>query len=214
MLGLCFGAYELLGVFQGCFQYNEHPLPYQSHTHLNSGETREENEEKSREQPEEKSSDSSEKTENFDEENLELSKSGPCSCTSTIEDLFDDDTRAILRNTKKLTERKRFILEKPINKFTVSTSLMSLNRDESILFNYIDDLTSNNRFQKFKSEDEIAETSFEGRISSKHCNDYRRNKRSSGDSTYYRKHNEQNGNSSSMNVDMNEAKVFFISAAT
>jgi hypothetical protein len=29
VLGLCFGAYELLGVFQGCFHYQDHPLPYQ-----------------------------------------------------------------------------------------------------------------------------------------------------------------------------------------
>ena len=33
MLGLCFGAYELLGVFQGCFSY-DHPLPYHSHQSL------------------------------------------------------------------------------------------------------------------------------------------------------------------------------------
>lgn len=33
VLGLCFGAYELLGVFQGCFSY-DHPLPYQSHQSL------------------------------------------------------------------------------------------------------------------------------------------------------------------------------------
>ena len=30
VLGLCFGAYELLGVFQGCFQYNDHQIPYRS----------------------------------------------------------------------------------------------------------------------------------------------------------------------------------------
>jgi hypothetical protein len=210
VLGLCFGAYELLGVFQGCFQYNEHPLPYQPHQHLNSGESKDENEENRQENE----SESGETKENADE-NLDSLKSGPCSCYSTADDIFDDDTKTILSSTKK--PPKRFVFDKPISKFTVSTSLMSLNRDESNLFNYIDDI-NNNKFHKFRGEDEeIAETAFEKISSSKCSNDNRRSnkkRRNSSDLALYRKHNEHSENSSSVNVDINNKKIFFISAAT
>lgn len=206
MLGLCFGAYELLGVFQGCFQYNEHPLPYQPHHHLNNGESKDDNEET----PQENETESGENKENA-EETLDSLKSGPCSCYSTADDVFDDDTKTILKSSKK--PPKRFVFDKPISKFTISTSLMSLNRDESNLFNYIDDI-NNNKFQKFRGEDEIAETEIS---SSKYSNDSRRSnkkRRNSSDLALYRKHNEHSENSSSVNVDINNKKIFFISAAT
>ena len=207
VLGLCFGAYELLGVFQGCFQYNEPPLPYQPQ--LTNGELKDENDdinEKNKEQQNENEVDGSEAI----DESLDTTNSGPCSCIS--DDVFDDDTLTILRKSKRLIERKRFILERPISKFTVSTSLMSLNRDESSLFNYIDDL-SINKFHKFRGEqEEIAETSFDNISSS---NDIRKNRRrNSSDLALYRKHNEHSENSSSVNVDINNKKIFFISAAT
>lgn len=219
VLGLCFGAYELLGVFQGCFQYNEHPLPYQPHQQFNSGETKDENDEQSNESKKEYQSENdaedSETNEKNDESNLESIKSGSCSVYSTADDIFDDDTRTILKNSKKPIERKRFVFDKPISKFTVSTSLMSLNRDESSLFNYIDDINNNNKFYKFKEEDEgIAETTND-EISSNNINDKRKKKRrNSSDIALYRKHNEHSGSSSSVNVDFNNKKIFFISAAT
>lgn len=214
MLGLCFGAYELLGVFQGCF-HNEHPLPYQPHNHLNSGDSKDESDE-AKEKSKEQLSDNELEGAEVNEDGLEESKSGPCSCYSTSDDVFDDDTRRILQNSRRLIERKRFILEKPISKFTVSTSLMSLNRDESNLFNYIDDISNHNKFRKFKGEDEeIAETSFDDITSSRVYNDYRKKKRrNSSDLAFNRKHNEQSETSSSVNVDINKTKIFFISAAT
>ena len=216
VLGLCFGAYELLGVFQGCFQYNEHPLPYQPHHHFNSIETKDENDEQLSENKKEHQCESevegSEANYQADEQNLNSIKSGPCSCYSTADDVFDDDTRTILKSTKKPIERKRFVFDKPISKFTVSTSLLSLNRDESNLFNYIDDI-NNNKFYKFK-EEEIAETSFERIISSRLSNDIRKKSRNSSDIALNRKHNEHSETSSSVNVDINNKKIFFISAAT
>lgn len=219
VLGLCFGAYELLGVFQGCFQYNEHPLPYQPHHHFNSGDTKDENDEQlsetKKEHQCESEVESSEANYNPDEQNLDSIKSGPCSCYSTTaDDVFDDDTRTILRSTKKPIERKRFVFDKPISKFTVSTSLLSLNRDESNLFNYIDDI-NNNKFYKFKEEDEIVETSFDRIISSRLSNDSRKKKRrNSSDIELIQKHNEHSETSSSVNVDINNKKIFFISTAT
>lgn len=221
VLGLCFGAYELLGVFQGCFQYNEHQLPYQPHHHFKeSFDTKDDNEENigetnKEQQCEESEVDSPEANETSDEKSLESVKSGPCSCYSTADDVFDDDTRTILRSSKKSIERKRFAFDKPISKFTVSASLMSLNRDESNLFNYID-VVNNNKFYKFRGEDEIAETTF-SRISSTEINndDKRRNRRqSASDIALNRKHNEHSENSSSVNVDINNKKIFFISSAT
>lgn len=214
MLGLCFGAYELLGVFQGCFQYNEHPLPYQPHHHF-----KDDGEEQSRREHQCENEVEGESNERSDEPNLDSINSGPCSCYSTADDVFDDDTKSILRSTKKPIERKRFVFDKPISKFTVSTSLMSLNRDESNLnlFNYIDDI-NNNKFYKFRGEDDgIAETSIDQISSSKISNDSRNTKRrnSSDIATTYRKHhNEHSETSSSVNVDINNKKIFFISAAT
>jgi hypothetical protein len=221
VLGLCFGAYELLGVFQGCFQYNEHPLPYQPHHHFNNGDIKDDNEEqlseKTKEHPSDNDADGLEANEKADECSLE-SKSGPCSCYSTADDVFDDDLRTIL-STKKAIERKRFVFDKPISKFTVSTSLLSLNRDESSLYNYIDDVNSNqrrNKFHKFRSEGEgIAETVFDQISSSKNSNESKNtNQRYSSDIALYRKHNEHSESSSSVNVDINNKKIFFISAAT
>lgn len=222
VLGLCFGAYELLGVFQGCFQYNEHQLPYQPHHHFKeSFDTKDDNEEtlskaNKEQQCEESEVDAPEAHETSDEQNLDSVKSGPCSCYSTADDIFDDDTKTILRSSKKSIERKRFVFDKPISKFTVSASLMSLNRDESNLFNYIDDV-NNNKFYKFRGEDEeIAETTFNRISSTEISNDDKRgNKRhNSSDIALYRKHNEHSENSSSVNVDINNKKIFFISAAT
>jgi hypothetical protein len=222
VLGLCFGAYELLGVFQGCFQYNEHPLPYQPHHHFNSGDTKDDNEEQlsetRKEHPCDNETECSEANEKADEGSLESIKSGPCSCYSTADDVFDDDLRTIL-STKRPIERKRFVFDKPISKFTVSTSLMSLNRDESSLYNYIDDINNNrtnNKFYKFRSEQEgIAETAFDQISSSKVINDSgKTNRRNSSDIALYRKHNEHSESSSSVNVDINNKKIFFISAAT
>lgn len=219
VLGLCFGAYELLGVFQGCFQYNEHPLPYQPHHHhFNSGcDTKDDDEEElnesTKEQQEEgeEEEEGSEANEETDEAHLDSIKSGPCSVISTTDDVFDDDTRTILRSSKRPAERKRFV--KPISKFTVSTSLMSLNRDESNLFNYIDDINNNhNKFYKFKGEeDEIAETSFDKIICS---NESRARKWLTSDLALHRIHNEHSETSSSVNMDINNKKIFFISAAT
>jgi hypothetical protein len=214
VLGLCFGAYELLGVFQGCF-HNEHPLPYQPHHHLNNGDTKDENEDQLGEDKREHQCED-ENDEKSDEQNFDSIKSGgTCSCISTTDDIFDDDTLTILKNKKKQIERKRFIFEKPISRFTVSTSLMSLNRDESNLFNYIDDINNNNKFHKFRSEkedDDVAETTFS---SSRLSNDNRKKKRrNSSDIEIYRKHNEHSESSPSVNVDINNKKIFFISAAT
>lgn len=218
VLGLCFGAYELLGVFQGCFQYNEHPLPYQPHHHFNNGEIKDESDEQSSETKKEQQCESevegSEANENVEEQNLDSVKSGPCSCYSVSEDIFDDDLRAILKSAKKPVERKRFVFDKPISKFTVSTSLMSLNRDESNLFNYIDDIT-NNKFYKFKEDEECAETSFDRISSCNASNEIRKKKRrNSSDIALNRKHSEHSESSSSVNVDINNKKIFFISAST
>lgn len=215
VLGLCFGAYELLGVFQGCFQYNEHPLPYQPHHHFNNGELKDESDEqlseKQKDQQCESEVESSEANEKVEEQNLDSVKSGPCSCYSVTEDIFDDDLRAILKNAKKPVERKRFVFDKPISKFAVSTSLMSLNCNESNLFNYIDDI-SNNKFYKFREEEKFSETSFSS------CNTSNENskkkRRNSSDIALNRKHNEHSESSSSVNVDINNKKIFFISAAT
>lgn len=219
MLGLCFGAYELLGVFQGCFQYNEHPLPYQPHHHFNNAsDTKDENDEQLNESTKEHQCESEveccEANEQVDEQNLDSFKSGPCSVYSTADDVFDDDRRTILKNTKKSIERKRFVFDKPISKFTVSTSLLSLNRDESNLFSYIDDL-NNNKFYKFREDEEIAETSLDAINSSEISNEIRKKKRrNSSDIALNRKHNEHSENTSSVNVDINNKKIFFISAAT
>jgi len=214
VLGLCFGAYELLGVFQGCFTYNEHPLPYQPQNNFSNGDTKDEGDEQLSEARKDHEADCCEKS---DEQNLDGVRSGPCSCISNSDDVFDDDTRTILRSsTKKLAERKRFVLDKPISKFTVSTSLMSLNRDESNLFNYIDDI-NNNKFYKLRGEDEtgIAETALDQIISTKVSNESRKKKRrNSSDIAIYRKRNEHSESSSSVNVDINNKKIFFISAAT
>jgi len=225
VLGLCFGAYELLGVFQGCFQYQEHPLPYQPPLHQFS-EAKEESDEqlsdKEKEQQESASSESGEK----DTDDSLADGLGPCSCNSTIDDVFDDDTKTILKDSRSLIERKRFLLERQISKFTLSTSLMSLNREEANLFNYIDDLSSSNnnntnnnrKFYKLKSDSDEAETAFD-RISAYTMSNDRRNKRRRNSSeiasSNHAKHNELCENLSSVNnVDINKKKIFFISAAT
>lgn len=248
VLGLCFGAYELLGVFQGCFHYQEHPLPYQPHHHngninnnSNSNNNRnsdsiDENDneddesesklDKSRAEIEvvahrkitKSSSTATVGEEEEEEENLEsLERSGPCSCYSTVtEDEFDDDTRTIIRNKNTSIKRKSIN-----NKFSLSTSLMSLNRsdDSNFLFNYLDDVSTNNsnKFSKFKSEIEISETSF-SRINS-HNNDFRRKKRNFRENfeTFVNNsniNNEINECNASVNLDTNQKKIFFISAAS
>ncbi|XP_070506713.1 putative uncharacterized protein DDB_G0286901 [Chironomus tepperi] len=241
VLGLCFGAYELLGVFQGCFHYNEHPLPYQSQAHnINSLNNNGNNDTKDNENDNDNEQSGSEKEDdnridtiesrpkirssNDDEdENLDNTKSGPCSCYSTVtEDDFDDDTRVILRNSLNRKLKRQQILRKPINKYSLSTSLMSLSRDDStFLFNYLDD-NSNNKFQKFKSDIEISETSFNDNYNEKSYNDNRINRNcrehfdvSSSDLVETTTDNNEDINcNTSVNLDTNKKKIFFISAAS
>ncbi|CAG9803571.1 unnamed protein product [Chironomus riparius] len=239
VLGLCFGAYELLGVFQGCFHYNEHPLPYQPQAHnLNSLNNSSNNDSKDNENDNDNEQSGSEKEDdnrietiesrpkirssNDDEDEIvDNLKSGPCSCYSTVnEDEFDDETRIILRNSlNRKVKRQR----KPINKFSLSTSLMSLSRDDSsFLFNYIDG-NSNNKFQKFKSDIEISETSFkDSNYNENSYNDNRINRNcrehfdvSSSDlAETTTDNNEDISCNTSVNLDTNKKKIFFISAAS
>lgn len=244
VLGLCFGAYELLGVFQGCFTYNEHPFPYQPQAHsingLNNNSSSNSNDSKDNENENDNEQSGSEKEDENrietienprpkirssnedDEEDIDNLKSGPCSCYSTVtEDDFDDDTRVILRNSLNRKVKRQQLLRKPINKFSLSTSLMSLSRDDSsFLFNYIDD-NSSNKFQKFKSEIEISETSFNNNYNEKSYND--RNNRncrehfdvSSSDIIETTTDNNEDINcNTSVNLDTNKKKIFFISAAS
>lgn len=229
VLGLCFGAYELLGVFQGCFQYNEHQLPYQPHQHYTE---KDDNEEQLNEEKRKRAQDDNEITDSKSQKTISdsireadrldsIKSTGPCSCIS--DDVFDDDTRTILRDLRKPLERKRFVLDKPISKFTLSTSLMSLNRDDTNLFNYIDDINSN-KFYKFKSDEDddeervaVFETAFDKISLSKISNDKRKKKRrnSDTDNQKQQKHNEHSENfSSGNNVDINNKKIFFISTTT
>lgn len=248
VLGLCFGAYELLGVFQGCFHYNDHPLPYQPQAHginsalkssNNSNDTKE-NDNDNNEESNEDDENKVEKDENYrrnhsktsieDEENLDSLKSGPCSCHSTVtEDEYDDDTRIILRSTHNSRKaRRQQIFQKQINKFSLSTSLMSLSRDDTnFLFNYIDNVNnkSSKRFTKFKSEAELFETSFSTHNNlSKHneYNDIKTNKTchhncdalSSDLDETPTDNNEDIDINASVNLDSNKKKIFFISAAS
>lgn len=250
VLGLCFGAYELLGVFQGCFHYNDHPLPYNPQAHginsLNSGNNNGSNESKDNDNDNDNEQSNNEQddenrlerddnnchrdhSKEDEEENLESLKSGPCSCYSTVtEDDYDDDTRVILRNSQYSRKgRRQQILRKPINKFSLSTSLMSLSReDTNFLFNYIDDVNSR-KFSKFRSEIEISETSFSSINRFKNYNelsynDNRRNCRqqfdvSSSDDvdeTTTIDNNEDINCNASVNLDTNKKKIFFISAAS
>lgn len=250
VLGLCFGAYELLGVFQGCFHYNEHPLPYQPQAHninsLNNNSNSNNNDSKDNENDNDNEQSGSEKeddnridtieshrpkirssNDDDEEESLDNQKSGPCSCYSTVtEDDFDDDTRVILRNSLNRKLKRQQILRKPINKFSLSTSLMSLSRDDSsFLFNFIDDNNSNNKFQKFKSDIEISETSFnDNNFNENSYNDNRINRNcrehfdvSSLDlveTTTTTDNNEDISCNTSVNLDTNKKKIFFISAAS
>lgn len=265
VLGLCFGAYELLGVFQGCFHYNEHPLPYQPQAHNinsinnkndnsennNSNDTKDtdndnDNEQSNSERDDENridKLDNCQKTHSAglsnddEEENLGSLRSGPCSCYSTVtEDDYDDDTRVILRNShnnRSRIGRRQQISRKPINKFSLSTSLMSLSReDTNFLFNYIDDV-NNKKFSRFKSDIEISETSFCSH--NKNCNKY--NENSYNDRRPIRncrypfdvssaeldeiaansnttENNEDTLSTTSSNLDTNKKKIFFISAAS
>lgn len=260
VLGLFFGAYELLGVFQGCF-HNEPPLPYQPPLHNKrssiSGidETTKSDEETESDENDEKrdnvDSDEYLSERKIDKENKSKSASearnnirrraedevgelrsirqeidneedGPCSCYSTNTDFdeFDDDTKSILRSKllrKPITGRKNH----PLSKFSLSSSLMSLNRDDLALFNYIE--SSANKFSKFKSELELCETSF-NKISSNKLSNERRRKKSlsefaavnSSDSTVLTEaeicYNEINAERNS--VDSGRKKIFFISAAS
>lgn len=294
VLGLCFGAYELLGVFQGCFHYKEHPFPYQpKQININSSggsngnnnslngnnddtiENDNENDtddkieeyqcerrkldkselrrkirarklaaaaihlhqqqlqlqhhdQEQQQQPCEFEEEEEDEEEDDDEEydDDEILKTGPCSCVSTVTETdIDDDTKIILRNCNSRTRRHQNT-HKPINKFSLSKSLMSLNRDDSsFLFNYIDSVnSSSNKFSKFKSEIEISETSFSrnyNKTSDSH-NDRRtyRNCRDNFDnlsltlSSSHEKHNEINDCNASVNLDTNQKKIFFISAAS
>ncbi|KAG5684960.1 hypothetical protein PVAND_014166 [Polypedilum vanderplanki] len=158
-----------------------------------------------------------------EEEDEETLKSGPCSCYSTVtEDEFDDDTRTILRNSNRKVSRKSN------NKYSLSKSLMSLNRDESsFLFNYLDDINNNNsatKFTKFKSEIEISETSFNrnstcrNSIRNNSDNDKRHMRHISRDifdTIDCKNNNETNECNASVNLDNNnKRKIFFISAAS
>jgi hypothetical protein len=276
VLGLCFGAYELLGVFQGCF-HNEPPLPYQqpqlhhkrsSNSGIHNDETKDEEEEEtdneSDEQLNENRRDSVDSDEylserKIDKENksksasevarnnirrraedevgdlknkirreLDEEENGPCSCYSTNTDFdeYDDDTKSIL--SSKLLRKKSLAGRKnhPISKFSLSSSLMSLNRDDLALFNYIDSISSSSKFAKFKSEVEISETSF-NKISSNKLSNERRWKKSLSDfaavnstdsstltvagETY---NNEINAERNNPTVDSGRKKIFFISAAS
>lgn len=218
VLGLCFGAYELLGVFQGCF-HNDHP-PHQPSLHCkeknnnkirsNLSEGPKEKEDKNYGDENDDNNDDeqlSEKNKNIEyreccivekkkksktaiEEchnfswneknalngfgekqnekksnkdiNIEETIEELCNCCSSTLD-FDEfennDKRIILKNKNKSIIRKNH----PINKFTISSSLMSLNRDDFALFNFFENGTVNGssyKFSKFKSETEVFETSF------------------------------------------------------
>lgn len=274
MLGLCFGAYELLGVFQGCF-HNEPPLPYQqpplhhkrssnsgSHNDETKGDEEEETDTENDEQLNENKRDNVDGDEylserKIDKENqsksasearnnirrraedevgdlkkkirreIDEEESGPCSCYSTTTefDEYDDDTKSILRSKllrKSLAGRKNH----PISKFSLSSSLMSLNRDDLTLFNYIDSISSSSKFSKFRSEVEISETSF-NKISSNKLSNERRRKKSLSDfaavnstdsstltvseETY---NNEINAERNHPTVESGKKKIFFISAAS
>lgn len=276
VLGLCFGAYELLGVFQGCF-HNEPPLPYQPPLHHKrssisgsqsdetKGEEEEEEEETENENDEQLNKGDNVDSDEFlskrkiDKENKSKSasearnnirrraedevddlknkirrvieqgeeESGPCSCYSTTSefDEYDDDTKSILRSKllrKSLAGRKNH----PISKFSLSSSLMSLNRDDLALFNYIDSITSGNKFSKFKSEAEISETSF-NKISSNNLNNEVRRKKSLSDfsavnsthnssltvaaETY---NNEINSERNNPTLESGGKKIFFISTTS
>ena len=125
VLGLCFGAYELLGVFQGCFTYNEHPLPYQPNQHF--PEIKEESEEQQQEEQQQQRKKNCEET-CVDETTLDSIKTTEsCSC---YDDIFDDDTITILNDARKRQQErkqsignKRKVFDKPISKFTISSSL-------------------------------------------------------------------------------------------
>lgn len=285
VLGLCFGAYELLGVFQGCF-HNDHPLPYQTPLHSKGNnsannsssknnnnqndETKDEDDEQLSEKREDdvdnseyqivekgnklksvieaynsfsrieknalnglnKSSRVSEEGDAEEEEGGE-----PCSCYSTtteFDDFENDDTRTILRNNKrKINSRKNH----PINKFSLSSSLMSLNRDDLNLFNYFEDGISSgsctSKFSKFKSETQVfGETSF-NEISSNREDDYDND--SNAESTWrsneirrksnnfnflettaetYNEINSIRRNTNPTVDDSTQKKIFFISAAS
>lgn len=257
VLGLCFGAYELLGVFQGCFQNNDHPLPYQRSLHSSKGNntngSSSQNDETKEEDDEQQLS---EKRDDVDSEEYQIVEKGNklksvieaynsfsrqeknalngldegederelCSCysaTSEFDDFENDDTRTILRTKKKLITRKNY----PINKFSLSTSLMSLNRDELTLFNYFEDGISNStsKFSKFKSETEVFETSFNEISSNESSNDLR-NKKSTNNflagntmkaaETTGETYNEINIKRNNPTVDSTQKKIFFISAAS
>lgn len=272
MLGLCFGAYELLGVFQGCF-HNEPPLPYQpplhkrrsssgSHSDETKADEEEETENENDEQLNENKRDNVDGDEylserKIDKENKSKSatearnnirrraedevgdlknkirreieeESGPCSCYSTNTDFdeYDDDTKSILRS--KLLRNKSLVGHKnyPINKFSLSSSLMSLNRDDLALFNYIDSISGRSKFSKFKSEVEISETSF-NKISSNKLSNERRRKKSLSDFAAVNSsdsstltvaeetcNNEINAERNNPTVDSGRKKIFFISAAS
>lgn len=262
MLGLCFGAYELLGVFQGCF-HNEPPLPYQqpalhhkrsstsgSHCDETKGdeeETENENDEQLNEKRDNVDADEYLSERKIDKENISKSvfearnnirrraedevndlrrqeidceEEGPCSCYSTNTDFdeFDDDTKSILRSKllrKPLAGRKSH----PISKFSLSSSLMSLNRDDLSLFNYID----SSKFAKFKSEFEISETSFNKIISHKLSNERRRKislsdlaavSATEGGSLDVEEESLNNEIIAEQTVDSGRKKIFFISAAS
>jgi hypothetical protein len=269
VLGLCFGAYELLGVFQGCFHYNDHPLPYQPQQYIkgsDSKDTDNENEtersaveeflcekkqqvrseirrkiqerrklitasihqqllqhqhqqQEEQDEPEDEEEEEEEEEEEDEDEEEEIDeqlKSGPCSCYSTEED-FDDDTRTILRNCRSKAPRKQ------INKYSLSKSLMSLNRDDSsFLLNILDDANNNSvaKFTKFRSQLEISETSFSrcGSVRSNSDNEKRHTRRVCRDTIEnLEKHNESNecNASSAVSLDTNnKKKIFFISAAS
>lgn len=201
VLGLCFGAYELLGVFQGCFTYNEHPLPYQPHQHF--PELKEDGEEQQTHQEQEQRQSTCDESV---DDTLDSIKS--CSC---YDDIFDDDTITILNDARKRQQEqkqlpaKRFVFDKPISKFTLSSSLLSLNRDDQNIFNYIDDI-NNNKFYKFKEEndDDDDDNSSINSIS----NDKTSDKTSSNNIE------NDNENSSTMNnVQINNKKIFLISSA-
>lgn len=246
VLGLCFGAYELLGVFQGCFQNNDHPLPYQRSLHSSKGNNSSSSSSQNDETKEEDDEQLSEKRDDVDGEDYQIVEKGKsvieaysrqeknalngldegederefCSCysaASEFDDFENDDTRTILR-TKKLITRKKY----PINKFSLSSSLMSLNRDELTLFNYFQDGISNSssKFSKFKSETEVFETSFNEISSNESSNDLKYKKSNSNflagstmkavTETTGETYNEIH----SPTVDSTQKKIFFISAAS
>lgn len=263
VLGLCFGAYELLGVFQGCFQNNDHPLPYQRSLHSGKGNNNSSNSGSQNDETKEEDDEQlSEKKDNVDSEEYQIVEKGNklksvieaynsfsrqeknalngldegederelCSCysaTSEFDEFENDDTKNILRTNKKLITRKNY----PINKFSLSSSLMSLNRDELTLFNYFDDGISNStsKFSKFKSETEVFETSFNEISSNESSNNDLRNKKSTNnflagntmkvaaaamETTTLETYNEINIKRNNPAVDSTQKKIFFISAAS